>query len=176
METVVLLATEAASEGEFGFNFDILDSNLINLAILIGVLIYFGRGFLGKILSERRADIEQAITDAEQRQKQAAETLAQQQQKLTQAQAEAERIRAEAQERAKALKAQIEAQAIQDVERMKAAASQEMDGERERAIASLRAQAVAMALERSEARLKEQLDHSAQEQLIDRSLALLWGS
>ncbi len=164
METVVLLATEAASEGEFGFNFDILDSNLINLAILIGVLIYFGRGFLGKILSERRANIEQAITDAEQRQKQAAETLAQQQQKLTQAQAE---------ERAKAVKAQIEAQAIEDVERMKAAASQEMDGERDRAIASLRAQAVAMALERSEARLKEQLDHSAQEQLIDRSLALL---
>jgi F-type H+-transporting ATPase subunit b len=62
---------------------------------------------------------------------------------------------------------------VQDVERMKAAASQEMDGERERAIATLRAVAVAMALERSEARLKEQLDHSAQEQLIDRSLALL---
>ncbi len=173
METVVLLATEAASEGGFGFNPDILEANLINLAILIGILVYFGRGFLGKILSERRSSIEEAIRDAEQRQKQAADALAEQQQKLTQAQAEAERIRADAQQRAQALKAEIEAQAVQDVERMKAAAGQEMDAERERVIAQLRAQAVAMALERAEARVKDQLDHSAQEQLIDRSLALL---
>ncbi|MEM1254426.1 MAG: F0F1 ATP synthase subunit B, partial [Cyanobacteria bacterium P01_H01_bin.21] len=39
METVWLLASE---EGGFGLNFDILETNLINLVIIIGVLVYFG--------------------------------------------------------------------------------------------------------------------------------------
>jgi len=46
MGTFLLLAAEAheaAEKGGFGINFDIFEANLINLAILIGVLIYFGR-------------------------------------------------------------------------------------------------------------------------------------
>jgi F-type H+-transporting ATPase subunit b len=58
MGTVLLLATEASREGGFGFNFDILETNLINLVIIIAVLFYFGRGFVGKILTERRSGIE----------------------------------------------------------------------------------------------------------------------
>jgi F-type H+-transporting ATPase subunit b len=41
---------ETAEAGGFGLNFDILETNLVNLAIVAGVLIYFGRGFLGKTL------------------------------------------------------------------------------------------------------------------------------
>lgn len=173
METIVLLATEASHEGGFGFNFDILETNLINLAILIGVLVYFGRGFLGKLLSERRGGIEQAIQDAEQRLKQAAEALAEQQQKLTQAQTEAERIRKEAEERARVFKEQILAQSVQDVERMKAMATQELDADRERITVQLRSEIAARALEQAEAQLRDRLDHSAQQQLVDRTLALL---
>jgi len=55
MGTVLLLATEASGEGGFGLNFDILETNLINLVIIIAVLFYFGRGFVGKILTERRS-------------------------------------------------------------------------------------------------------------------------
>ncbi|MGB3263695.1 MAG: F0F1 ATP synthase subunit B [Microcoleus sp.] len=175
MGTVLLLATEASAEGGFGLNFDILETNLINLIIVIGVLFYFGRGFLGKILTERRNAIEEAIKEAETRQKDAAAALAEQQQKLTQAQAEAERIRAAAQENAIAAKEVILAQAAQDVERMKATAGQELDAEREKAVAQLRARVAAMALERVEGQLKNSLDESAQHQLIDRSIALLGG-
>ena len=66
---------EAEAHGGFGLNFDILESNLINLAILIGLLFYFGRSFLGKVLGERREKIETAIKEAEQRQKEAAAAL-----------------------------------------------------------------------------------------------------
>lgn len=42
MGTLILLATEAvaghAEEGGFGLNLDILETNIINLAILVGVL------------------------------------------------------------------------------------------------------------------------------------------
>lgn len=176
MGTVVLLATEASHHGGFGLNFNIFETNLINLSIVIGILFYFGRGIITKIMSERRAGIEEVILEAETRQKQAAEALAEQQQKLTQAQAEAEKIIAEAQERAKVLKESMLAQAAQDVERMKAQSSQELNSERERAIAQLRSVVTAMALERAESQLKDRLDETAQRSLIDRSLALLGGN
>ena len=46
--------TEAAGEGGFGLNTDILETNLINLAIIISVLFIFGRRVLGNTLQERR--------------------------------------------------------------------------------------------------------------------------
>ena len=175
METVLLLATEASSEAGFGLNTNIFETNLINLAILIGVLVYFGRGFLGKILNERRSTIEEAIKEAEQRQQKAEASLAEQQQKLTAAQTEAERILAEAEERAKAVRESILAKAAEDVERMKASASAELDSDRERVIAQLRSLIATQAIERAEAQLKQQLDDTVQERLIDRSLTLLGG-
>jgi len=33
-----------SSAGSFGFNTDILATNLINLSVVLGVLIYFGKG------------------------------------------------------------------------------------------------------------------------------------
>jgi F-type H+-transporting ATPase subunit b len=175
METVLLLATEAGSEARFGLNTNILETNLINLAILIVVLVYFGRGFLGKILSERRSTIEEAIKEAEQRQEQAQVSLAEQQQKLTEAQTVAQRILAEAEERATTVANLILTKAAEDVERMKATASQESDSERERVIAQLRSVIASQAIERAEAQIKQQLDDRIQERLIDQSLTLLGG-
>lgn len=165
----------AASEGGFGLNLDIFETNIINLVIVIGVLVYFGRNVLGKILAERRESIESAIAEAEKRQKDAAAALAEQQQKLTQAHAEANRIRAEAETRAKAAKEVILAQAKKDVERLQAEAVQDLSASQERAIAELRQRVTAMALQNVESQLKTQLDESKQQQLVDRSIALLGG-
>lgn len=166
---------EAGSEGGFGLNFDILGTNLINLVIIIGVLVYFGRKFVGKTLSERREKIETAISSAERRAKEAAAALADQQQKLAQAQAEAERIRKAAEENAKVARDNILAAAAQDIERMQQTASQDLNSERDRAIAQLRQRAVAMALQKVEAELRTGVDNTTQQQLIDRSIALLGG-
>ncbi len=174
METVLLLATEAGSRG-IGINTNILETNLINLGILIVVLVYFGRGFLGKILNERRSTIEEAIKEAEQRQQQAQASLAEQQQKLTVAQTDAQRILAEAEERAKTVRDSILAKAAEDVERMKATASAELDSDRERVISQLRSQIATQAIELAESQLKQHLNDNVQERLIDQSLALLGG-
>lgn len=174
METVLLLATEAGSRG-IGINTNILETNLINLGILIVVLVYFGRGFLGKILNERRSTIQEAIKEAEQRQQQAQASLAEQQQKLTVAQTDAQRILAEAEERAKTVRDSILAKATEDVERMKATASAELDSDRERVISQLRSQIATQAIELAESQLKQHLNDNVQERLIDQSLALLGG-
>lgn len=174
METVLLLATEAGSRG-IGINTNILETNLINLGILIVVLVYFGRSFLGKILNERRSTIEEAIKEAEQRQQQAQASLAEQQQKLTVAQTDAQRILTEAEERAKTVRDSILAKATEDVERMKATASAELDSDRERVISQLRSQIATQAIELAESQLKQHLNDNVQERLIDQSLALLGG-
>ena len=62
MATPLLLATEG-----FGVDLDILNGNLINLAILIPVLVWFLKGFLGGILSRRRETILQDLHEAESR-------------------------------------------------------------------------------------------------------------
>lgn len=169
-------AGEAEAEaGGFGLNFDILETNLINLAILIGVLVFFGRKVVGKTLSDRRERIETEIQSAEKSAKEAAAALAEQQQKLTSAQAEAERIRKSAQESAEQAKEKILATVAVDIQRLKETASQDLNSERERAIASLRSSVVALALEKVESQLQSGVDDATQQKLINNSIALLGG-
>jgi F-type H+-transporting ATPase subunit b len=157
----------------FGLNFDIFETNIINLSIIIGVLVYFGRGFLSTTLGSRRSAIEEAIQEAEARAKSAQSQLSEAQEKLTQAQAEAQRIRAKAEEQAQAAKVAILAKSEQDIASMRTAASQELNISQEKAIAELRSRAVAMALAQVEQRLQGGLGESTQQRLVDRSLTLL---
>lgn len=177
MGTFLILATEAqgASEGGFGLNFDIFEANLINLAILVGLLLYQAPKLLGKILSERRAKIAEAIQEAEANAQKAAATLGEEQQKLAQAQAEAERIRQAAEARCQKAQEEIAAQAERDIQRLRDTAAQDVSAEQERVVAQLRRQIAAMALERVEGQLQSQLDESAQQNLIERSIAQLGG-
>ncbi|MEL6260408.1 MAG: F0F1 ATP synthase subunit B [Cyanobacteria bacterium J06626_6] len=165
-----LLASETKG---FGLNFDILETNLINLTIIISVLIYFGKGFLGSKLKERREAIEMAIREAEARQKKAAASLAEQQQKLQMAKREAERIKAAAQTNADSARAAVLAQSAKDIERLKAAAAQDMSSQQDRVMQELRQRVSAMALEKVRSRLPEVLNEGKQAQLVDQSIAQL---
>jgi F-type H+-transporting ATPase subunit b len=175
MGSFILLASETAEHG-FGINFNILETNIINLAIIISVLVYFGRGFLGKALAERRERIEAEIQEAEQRRKEAAAALADQQQKLAQAQAEAARIRSEAEQRAKVAREEVLAQAREDVERMKAAAAQDLNSQQEKIVNELRQQIAAKAVQQVESQLRSGLSGEAQQHLINRSIATIGGA
>ena len=175
MGTFFLLAAEAEHSG-FGLNLDILETNLINLVIIVGVLVYFGKNSLGKTLTDRRTQIEAAIKEAEQRKEKAAAALAEQQQKLAQAKTEASRIRAEAEERANAVRANVMAQAEEDMQRMKASAAQDLSAQQDRVLNELRQRIAALAMQRAEEHLKSQMNDDAQRQLIDRSITMIGGA
>lgn len=175
MGTLILLTAEAAEKSGIGLNLDILETNVINLAIIIGILVYFGRGFLGKTLSERQARIEEAIKDADERKQKAAATLAEEQQKLAQAQAEASRILAEAEQGAKVARQSILDKAQEDIQRMRAAAAQDVSSQQERVINELRQRVSQLALQRVESHLRSGLNEETQQQLIDRSIAMIGG-
>lgn len=165
----------AAEEGGFGLNFDILETNLINLAIIIGVLIYFGSKFLGKTLSTRRSAIEEAIAEAEKRKQEAATALAEQQQKLAQAKEEAQRILADAEQTAVRTREAILAQAKVDVERMRASAAQDLSSQETKVMRELQQRIAALALEKAERDLPHHLNDDVQRRLVDASIAMLVG-
>lgn len=173
MGTVFYLATE--TEHGFGLNFDLLEANIINLALLVGILVYYGGQAVGKILTERRAKIEAEIQEAEGRASKASAELAGAQQKLAQAKEEAKQILATAKQTAQRAKEEVLAKGNLEVERMKATAAADVSSEQDRAIAQLRQRTVALAIERVEGQLKDRLDDSKQERLIDRCIGQLRG-
>jgi F-type H+-transporting ATPase subunit b len=161
--------------GGVSLNTDIFEANVINLAILLVGLFIFGRKVLTNILGERRATIEAALKDAESRQQQAATALSAAKEQLAQAKAEATKIREDGVKSAANAKADIEAKTAADITRMREAASQDTNSERERAIAQLRQQVVEMAMAKSQERLASLLNENAQQQLVDRSISLVGG-
>nr|YP_010321351.1 ATP synthase CF0 subunit I [Penstemon rostriflorus]UKM30420.1 ATP synthase CF0 subunit I [Penstemon rostriflorus] len=52
--------------GSFGFNTDILATNPINLSVVIGVLIFFGKGVLSDLLDNRKQRILNTIRNSEE--------------------------------------------------------------------------------------------------------------
>nr|YP_009166591.1 ATP synthase CF0 B subunit [Epipremnum aureum]YP_009582416.1 AtpF [Zantedeschia hybrid cultivar]YP_010977015.1 ATP synthase CF0 subunit I [Zantedeschia elliottiana]QJF46662.1 ATP synthase CF0 B subunit [Zantedeschia rehmannii]ALB38569.1 ATP synthase CF0 B subunit [Epipremnum aureum]QBK84038.1 AtpF [Zantedeschia hybrid cultivar]WNZ34189.1 ATP synthase CF0 subunit I [Zantedeschia elliottiana] len=63
------------SAGGFGFNTDILATNPINLSVVLGVLIYFGKGVLNDLLDNRKQRILSTIRNSEELRKEAIEQL-----------------------------------------------------------------------------------------------------
>lgn len=169
----VVLATEAGEASGIGLNTDILETNVINLVIVVAFLIYAGRGFIGKILSSRLESIQSAITDAEKRQNEATSKLAVQQEKLVQAQAEAEKLRQQAEIDAKHAADLILATVDADISRLREAAEQEISTEQDRVIVQLRQQVAEKALVSVQSYFDRGLSESTQIALIDRSIALL---
>jgi len=168
------LATESEAAG-LGLNFDILETNLINLLVVIGVLVYFVGGVLKKILAERSAAIESEIQAAEKRQSEAKSMLVAEEKKLALSKEEAVKILATAKKGAESIKAEILASAAKEIERLKQGATQDTSNSQDRAVAELRRRTAEMALEKVESELRSRLTNNqqAQETLFDRSVTLL---
>ena len=83
MENFDQIFTLLANEG-ISLNTDILETGLINILALLGILIYTGRDFLGSLLEERRTTIVNGVQDAEDRLSEAQKRLVEAQNQLNQ--------------------------------------------------------------------------------------------
>jgi F-type H+-transporting ATPase subunit b len=176
IETLLFLAeAHSEAEGGFGLNLDIFETNLINLSLLVGILVYFGKPVLSNILTERRTKITEQIQAVEQRQKQAEVTLVNEQKKLEEAKVTAAKIRSEASANAQKAREAILTQGEKEVQRLKEVAGKDLSSEQEKAIAQLRERVVAMALEKARSQMDNMLNDDVQRQLIDSSIAKLGG-
>nr|YP_009767899.1 ATP synthase CF0 B subunit [Pterogyne nitens]QIS98517.1 ATP synthase CF0 B subunit [Pterogyne nitens] len=81
------------SAGSFGFNTDILATNPINLSVVLGVLIFFGKGVLSDLLDNRKQRILKTIRNSEELREGAVEQLEKARARLRKVEMEADRFR-----------------------------------------------------------------------------------
>nr|YP_010815337.1 ATP systhase CF0 B subunit [Eremophila margarethae]UOI02523.1 ATP systhase CF0 B subunit [Eremophila margarethae] len=81
------------SAGSFGFNTDILATNPINLSVVIGVLIFFGKGVLSDLLDNRKQRILNTIRNSEELRGGAIEQLEKARTRLRKVEMEADQFR-----------------------------------------------------------------------------------
>ncbi|SBO44540.1 F0F1 ATP synthase subunit B [Cyanobium sp. NIES-981] len=159
-----------AHHGGFGINFNPFETNLINLVIVIGVLVWFLRGFLGGMLERRRESILADLSDAENRLSSATAELERAQSDLAAAQHKAESIRRDGVARAAAVREESEKRTIEEMARLKEDAVADLNSEAARVSDLLRREAARQAIERALASLPSKLDDAAQTRLIDQSI------
>nr|YP_010388213.1 ATP synthase CF0 subunit I [Orostachys minuta]YP_010576640.1 ATP synthase CF0 subunit I [Orostachys latielliptica]YP_010576724.1 ATP synthase CF0 subunit I [Orostachys margaritifolia]QHH22816.1 ATP synthase CF0 subunit I [Orostachys japonica]UPO69217.1 ATP synthase CF0 subunit I [Orostachys minuta]UZN44349.1 ATP synthase CF0 subunit I [Orostachys latielliptica]UZN44433.1 ATP synthase CF0 subunit I [Orostachys margaritifolia] len=82
-----------SSAGSFGFNTDILATNPINLSVVLGVLIFFGKGVLSDLLDNRKQKIVNSIRNSEELREGAIEQLENVRARLRQVELEADQFR-----------------------------------------------------------------------------------
>nr|YP_009169866.1 ATP synthase CF0 subunit I [Viscum album]ALD84677.1 ATP synthase CF0 subunit I [Viscum album] len=74
MKNIIDLFVSLPSAG-FGFNTDILATNLINLSVVLGILIFIGKGVLSDLLDNRKQRILNPIRNSEELRGKAIEQL-----------------------------------------------------------------------------------------------------
>jgi F-type H+-transporting ATPase subunit b len=93
------LFTEAsiilASNGSFGINTDIFETNLVNQLIVLAGVIVFGRDFLNESLGQRQAEIINGVEYSEKRLNEATTRLAEAKKQLSQARVIMDQIKKE---------------------------------------------------------------------------------
>jgi F-type H+-transporting ATPase subunit b len=151
----------------------VLESNLINIAIILTLLYLLGRRVVGEALAKRRESILEELRQAEQRKQEAFERLAEELQKLAQAQQEAERIRRQAEASAEARRQELLQQVEQEIERLRAKAARDLAAEQEQILQELRRQIVRQALRKVEQELPQHLNEQIHHRLIEQGIQML---
>ena len=162
-----------ASHGSLGLNFDPFQTNIINLAIVIAILVKFLPGFLGGILQRRREVILAELKDAEESLVQASAALALAQQELSSSQAKADQIRIDGKARAQAIRLEADHRTIQEMALLKQGADSDVNAEVSRVRDQLRREAARLAIEKALVSLTKKLDSKSQARLIDQSISNL---
>jgi len=85
MENFDQIFTLLAENNGITLNLDILETGILNITALVGILVYVGRDFLGSSLEKRKSDIVTGVQDAEERLNEANRRLSEAQKQLTQA-------------------------------------------------------------------------------------------
>jgi len=85
MENFDQIFTLLAEDEGIGLNTDILETGVLNILALLGILIYTGKDFLGSLLEERKTTIVKGVQDAEDRLNEAQKRLSEADKQLNQA-------------------------------------------------------------------------------------------
>ena len=171
-QTLNSFSTQIADKG-ISFKFDLFDSNIINLAILVGGLFYLLSGALSESLSERQQKILGAIQESEERLQEATTRLTESETQLAQAQMVIESIQKDAEQTASQVKSSILTDGKAEIERLTSSAKAQIGTIESRVRKQISDYVVSLALQRITTQLEGKLNSSLQQQIIDRNISKL---
>jgi F-type H+-transporting ATPase subunit b len=157
MNSLLLLMSLSTANG-FGFNDNILETNVINLAVVVGVVVFFVGKNLTAILENRQQTILNNLREADQRAAEAQEKFNQAKLQLEIAEQKAEQIREEG-----LLKATIEKnnclnQYEQDLARLEEYKQETLNFYQQKVFNQLYVSLVAKALQKVKQKFEKRLD------------------
>jgi len=155
------------------FNPDIFESNIINISLLLGGIIYLGSSALTESLSERQEKIVGAIKEAEERLEQADTRLAEGEKQLEQAKLVIESIKTDAETTAKNVKSGILTDGKTEIERLTSTAKSQISTIEARVRKQISEYVVTLALKRVTLQLEGKLNSNLQQQILDRNISKL---
>nr|YP_009576681.1 ATP synthase CF0 subunit I [Adonis sutchuenensis]YP_010427128.1 ATP synthase CF0 subunit I [Adonis pseudoamurensis]YP_010719190.1 ATP synthase CF0 subunit I [Adonis ramosa]YP_010834413.1 CF0 subunit I [Adonis mongolica]QFV19239.1 photosystem I P700 chlorophyll a apoprotein A1 [Adonis coerulea]QBK47986.1 ATP synthase CF0 subunit I [Adonis sutchuenensis]USN89972.1 ATP synthase CF0 subunit I [Adonis pseudoamurensis]WDR47239.1 ATP synthase CF0 subunit I [Adonis ramosa]WFQ81768.1 CF0 subunit len=135
------------SAGSFGFNTDILATNPINLSVVIGVLIFFGKGVLSDLLDNRKQRILSTIRNSEELREGAIEKLEKAKARLRKVKMEADEFRVNGYSEIEREKLNLINSTYQNLERLENYKNETIQFEQQRAINQVRQRVFQQALE-----------------------------
>ena len=148
---------------------------LLNLAILVGVIVYFARKPLLGYLAGRRSQIQSDLDTAASLLSEAEARHQEIQGKLSELQSEVDALQSQARERAEEESKRILAEAQRSAERIQSDASAAIDQELLRAQRELRSEAANLAVDMAAEILSQQVGDADRERLLDEFISRVEG-
>lgn len=140
---------------------------MINLALFLGVIIYFAGAKIKGVLVGRRQQIKQDLDDLQTRQAGAEKKLKDVEASIANMAAEKEAILAEARKQGEVQKQAIIAKGVKDAEALKEQAKRTAENEAKAAIDTIRAEMADMVVAAAEKIVQEKLSQSDHDKLVD---------
>lgn len=162
-----VLASTAHASGGGGDAGQLVVWQAVNLAILIGVLVWFARKPIATFFADRRRGIQEDLATAARLLSEAEARNSELQRRLVHLGSEIEEIRETTRRRAEEESERILAEAGKAAERIRADASAAIQQELRRAQRELRDEAAAMALDAAAEILREKISEGDRDRLLD---------
>nr|QJE34393.1 ATP synthase CF0 subunit I [Fritillaria cirrhosa]UCU10302.1 ATP synthase CF0 subunit I [Fritillaria monantha] len=137
------------SAGSFGFNTDILATNPINLSVVLGVLIFFGKGVLNDLLDNRKQRILSTIRNSSELRKGTIEQLERARARLRKVEIEADEYRMNGYSDIEREKVNLIKATSESLERLENYKNETLHFEQQRAINQVRQRVFQQALQRA---------------------------
>ena len=172
MILLTLFGNLPVGEG-FGFNTNILETNIINLAVVVAVVFTFVGDALSSLLENRKQTVLNNLREADQRATEAQEKLNQAQAQLELAKQKAIEIREQSRATAEQEKSQTITQAEKDVVRLEELKDETIKLQQQKALSQISQQVVSLALTKVREKLSKSLNDAFHSSVNNFNIVLL---
>ena len=141
----------------FAINTNILQTNILNIAFVIGVLIYLGKDSITNLLQERRNTIVNNIEDADNRYRQAQQRLEEAQEQLRNAERKAQEIQSEGDTQVEEAKQNVLQQAEEQMNQLEQSSKASVKLAQQQALHHVQKRLTEIAFSKAQAKLQQKV-------------------